>query len=109
MKTKNSNSSPKDSTQGLIRYLNYTLEFPDGERWTDYTHIAGGLNAWVVNTALWKTKPEAARRLIKTGEYHWKDNNGVLHRMVISEWPCERKWGLNKSIKRGSLKDTFNG
>lgn len=106
MKTKNSSSAPRDSTQGLIRYCNYYVEFPDGEVWSQYTHIAGGLLAWVKNTALYRANPDAARKLIKSGEFHWKVKTmttqglgSVIHRMVISEQPCAMNWGLNKKIK----------
>lgn len=102
MKTKNSAPTPRDSTQGLIRYCNYYLEFPNGEVWHDSTHIAGGLHAWITNTRLYKTNPEAALRMIKSGEAHWKDSNGVQHRMVLSETAVPRKWGLNKKIRRKS-------
>lgn len=101
MKTKNSNRSPRDSTQGLIRYCNYYLEFPDGDIWHDSVgHIAGGLHSWVVRTALFRRNPDGARALMKKGEHHWKDSNGVIHRMVISDTPIGRKWGINRQIKR---------
>jgi len=103
MKTKNSTTRPKDSTQGLIRYCNYYIEFPDGEVWSDYTHIVGGYNAWIKNTAIWKQKPDLARRLAMKGEAHWKDHNGVQHRMQVSETACERNWGLNKKVKRTAI------
>jgi hypothetical protein len=102
MKTKNSNRSPRDSTQGLIRYCNYYLEFPDGDVWCDYVHIAGGFHSWIQRTVLWKTNPDAARKLVTNGEHHWKDNNGVLHRMVISETPVVKKWGKPGQVRRGT-------
>lgn len=112
MKTKNSSSAPRDSTQGLVRYLNYFIEFPDGEVWQQSTHIVGGLLAWVKNTALYRTNMEAARKLISTGEYHWKvphniagKRTSVTHRMMISEAPVSTNWGLNKKIKHVSGKD----
>lgn len=102
MKTKNSSAAPRDSTQGLIRYCNYYVEFPDGDRWSDYTHIAGGLESWISRTTLHKMNPEAARKLTQKGEYHWYVSHGdkgrVRHHMIISEIPCERKWGLNNQI-----------
>lgn len=107
MKTKNSSSAPKDSTQGLIRYCCIYVHFPDGETWSDYVHIAGGLNAWVQNTKLFRSQPEAASKLLKTGEYHRKVKHivrgkvgYVTERMVITDTPCERRWGLNKKVKR---------
>lgn len=104
MKTKNSAPSQKDSTQGLIRYLNYSIEFPGGEVWSDYSHIAGGLESWITRTALHKMNPEAAKRLMQKGEYAWYVSHGdkgrVRHMMKISETPCERKWGLNQSVIR---------
>jgi len=106
MKTKNSSSAPRDSTQGLIRYCNYYLMFPDGEVWSDYTHIAGGFHSWVVRTSLFRSNPEAASKLLKKGDHHWKDKNGVTHRMVISDAPCERKWGINQKVKRIAGKDS---
>lgn len=102
MKTKNSSAKPQDATHGHIRYCNYYLEFPDGEVWSDYTHIAGGYSAWITNTRIWKDKPDLARKLSLTGEAHWKDHNGVEHRMIVADQPCERKWGLNKKHKRSS-------
>lgn len=103
MRTKNSSNAPKDSTPGLLRFCNYYIEFPDGDRWSDYTHIVGGFNAWIQNTQIYKKDPVAAQSLIKTGQAHWKDNNGVVHRMVISEHACERKWGLNNGVKRNNV------
>lgn len=103
MKTQNSSSRPRDATPGEIRYCNYYIEFPDGEVWSDYTHIAGGYNAWIQNTAIWRNNPDLARKLSIKGEAHWKDHNGVTHRMKISDEACERKWGLNKKIKRTAL------
>jgi len=108
MKTKNTRNSPRDSTPGHIRYCNYFLEFPDGEVWSDALHIAGGFNAWIKNTALWRTKPDLARTLVMKGEAHWKDSNGVGHRMIISDSPVERKWGLNKKHKRSAIEIVRN-
>jgi hypothetical protein len=102
MKTKNSRPSPRNKTPGEIRYCLYSIEFPDGDVWTDYTHIAGGLNAWIKNTGIWRKQPDRALNLIKRGQTHWKDRNGITHRMVISETPCERKWGTGK-VRRGPL------
>lgn len=102
MKTKNSAPTPRDSTQGLVRYCNYFMEFPDGEVWHDSTHVVGGFHAWIKNTNLYKTKPEVALKMARTGEAHWKDSNGVEHRMILSETPVERKWGLNKKVIRKS-------
>jgi len=107
MKTKNSSSRPKDSTQGLIRYCNYYLEFPDGEIWSDYSHIAGGLESWVKRTALYKMNPDAARALVQKGEYHWYVSHGpagrVRHHMKISDVACERKWGRNTKVRSGLI------
>lgn len=103
MKTRNSSGRPTDHTPGQIRYCNYYLEFPDGEVWSDYTHIAGGYNAWIQNTAIWRQRPDLARKLAIKGEAHWKDHNGVKHRMKISDTACERRWGLNKQVKRSAL------
>lgn len=101
MKTKNSSLAPRDQTPGDIRYCNYYLEFPDGEVWSDYTHIAGGLEAWIKNTALYKMNPDAARALQRKGEYAWYVSHGtkgrVRHRMVISEEKCEQRWGKGKT------------
>lgn len=105
MKTKNSSTRPQDSTQGLIRYCNYYLEFPDGEVWSDYTHIVGGYSAWLKNTAIWRKYPDVARSLSLKGEAYFKDHNGVIHRMKISETACDRKWGTNKKIRRKSALD----
>lgn len=91
MKSKRSSAAPRDATPGEVRFCNYYIEMPDGDTWSDYTHIVGGLNAWIINTAIFRANPEAASSLLKSGEYHWKDHNKVLHRMVISNTPCERK------------------
>lgn len=102
MKTKNSNSSPKDQTPGEIRYCNYYLEFPDGEVWSEYTYVAGGLESWITRTKLHILNPEAAKRLMQKGEYHWYVSHGkmgkVRHHMKLEAMPCERNWGLNKKI-----------
>lgn len=103
MKTKNSNSAPRDSTQGEIRYLNYSLEFPDGEIWTDYTHVAGGLDSFITRTNLHVLNPDAARALVKKGEYHWYASHGALgrvrHHMKLSNEKCEQNWGSKRIIK----------
>src|SRR4051812_11287944 len=107
MKTKNSSSRPEDWTPGVIRYCNYYLEFPDGDVWSDFTHVAGGFVSWIERTALWKKDPELARMLATKGEAHWKDHNGVEHRMIISETPCNRKWGKPDRIKRQAFKQNL--
>lgn len=102
MKTKNSSSRPKNHTPGEVRYCNYFLTFPDGEEWSEYVHIVGGLESWITNTTLHKMNPEAARKLVQKGEYHWyvsHPQGKVRHRMVLSETPCERKWGLGKKLR----------
>lgn len=107
MKTKQSSSAPRDSTQGHIRYCNYTLEFPDGETWSDYSHVAGGLSSWITRTMLHKTNPEAAKRLLQKGEYHWYVSHGSLgrvrHHMKLADAPCERNWGVNRIKKKPAL------
>lgn len=107
MKTKKSSSAPRNHTPGEVRYCNYYIEFPDGNQWSDYTHVAGGLESWVTRTALHKTNPEAAKRMIQKGEYHWYVSHGdmgrVRHHMVLSDTPCERRWGLNENIKRSVI------
>lgn len=102
MKTRNSRNAPRNKTPGEVRFCNYYVEFPDGDVWSDYTHIVGGFHAWIKNTALWRQNPELVGKLMKNGEAHWKDNNGVTHRMVISDSACSRNWGLNKKIKQRS-------
>lgn len=99
MKTRNSSSAPRNKTPGDIRYLNYYIELSNEIIRADYTHIAGGLHAWVKNTAIWRRNPELAVKLVQKGQAHWKDHNGVTHRMVISNTPCERV-GL-KTVRRG--------
>jgi hypothetical protein len=101
VKTKNSSAAPRDSTQGVIRYCNFYLEFPDGEVWHDSAHIAGGLYAWATNV-MSKTDPEVGRALLKKGEFHRKHPDGTTHRWVVSDTPVEHKWGLNKGITRVS-------
>lgn len=110
MKTKNSSSKPIDNTPGQIRYCNLYLEFPDGEVWSNYTHIAGGFNAWLRNVGRWITKqPGVLRNLEVKGEAHWDQRlpiDGhmliVKYRIKISEVPCEVKWGLNKNVHQKS-------
>lgn len=99
MKTKNSSAAPRDATPGEIRYLNYFLEFPDGEVWSQFMHIAGGLSAWVKNTAIYRNNPDAARKLMQQGVHSWKDRNGVKHVMRIDNSPCQHKWGTGKVRK----------
>lgn len=107
MKTRRSSAAPRDATPGHVRYCNYYVMFPDGEVWHQSTFIAGGLLAWVKNTTLYRTSPEAARKLIKSGEYHWKVKTmtahgpgSVTHRMVIASEAVPTKWGNQKIIHR---------
>jgi hypothetical protein len=103
MKTKNSNRAPRDQTPGEIRYLNYYLEFPDGEVWSDYTHVVGGFHSWIERTALHKMNPDAAARLKSKGEYHWYVDHGaagrVRHHMKLSDTPCPSNWGKRKTLE----------
>lgn len=100
MKTKNSNAAPRNKTPGVIRYCNYFIELNNEVIRADYTHIAGGLHAWIKNTAIWRANADLAMKLVRKGEAHWKDHNGVTHRMVVSDTPCERVGG--KNIRRRS-------
>lgn len=107
MKTKNSSRSPRNRTPGDIRYLNYYLEFPDGTVWSDYSHIAGGLESWITRTRLYKDNPDAARALVQKGEYHFYLSHGTMgrvrHHMVISDTKCEQNWGTGKVKTKSAI------
>jgi hypothetical protein len=89
----------KHHTIGQVRYFTYYLEFPDGERWQDQSPFVGNLGYLIKTTQFYK-KPEVLRGLMMKGSAHWKDHNGVTHRVIIEDEARPRIWGAQASKRR---------
>lgn len=79
----------------VTHYFTYYLEFPDGEYWVDQTPFVHDLAFQLQNT-VWRDMPDVKRALMQKGEYHWKDQNSVTHRVVVEDVQRPRKWGAGK-------------
>lgn len=85
---------PREHSPGLVRYLTYYLHFPkDKDYWVDQIPFCQDLLNLLKNT---KFPPKLAAELLRKGEGHWKDHNGVTHRVTIEETWQPRKWGTKK-------------
>lgn len=87
----------KDKTIGEVRYFTYYLIFPgDNEMWTDQTPFVHELQYELKKTSFGKD-PYKVRDLLNKGETHWKDHNGVTHRVVIENVRRPKIWGAKRS------------
>lgn len=79
-----------------VRYFTYYLYFPgDADYWVTQTPFIHDLQFELKNTR-WAKNPTICSELLKHGETHWKDPNGVTHRIVIETKERPRKWGVNR-------------
>ena len=83
-------------TPGTVRYFTYYLIFPgDKEMWVDQTPFVHELQFQLQNTA-WRHDHKKVRDLLHKGETHWKDHNGVEHRVVIESTKRPTNWGVKR-------------
>lgn len=81
---------------GEIRYLTYQLIFPgDNEVWTDQLPFVENVQSYLKKTR-WKNDPTATRNLLVKGEHHFKDHNGVTHRVLIETTQRPKVWGKRR-------------
>jgi hypothetical protein len=88
----------KEHTIGEVRYFQYTVEFPDHDRWVDYCPFVGNLRD-ILPTTRWKNDPIKCRDLLIKGETTWKDGNGVQHHVRVVDTEGERNWGVKRNPK----------
>jgi hypothetical protein len=87
----------KNHTLGDVRYFTYYLIFPgDNDFWVDQYPFCGPLDTMLRLTTFYK-KPGVPEALMKKGEAHWKDHNGVTHRVVVENFERPRKWGVKRA------------
>lgn len=73
------------------RYFTYYLHFPkDKDFWVAQTPFIHDLQYELTRS---KFKPDIKAALAKNGEAHWKDHNGIIHRVVIEDVQRPRRWG----------------
>lgn len=88
-----------------IRYWTYFLTFPDGETWVDSTPFLHDLQFELQNM---KHNPRYSKnmsmsfstfadKMLRKGECHWKDRNGVEHRVKIEDIERARVWGTKRN------------
>lgn len=88
----------KNHTLGETRYLTYELMFKDGEHWIEQEPFWGPLDTWLKLTEF-KKRPSICIDLIYKGESHWVDQNGVTHKVSITNKEMPKKWGTGKKKK----------
>lgn len=88
----------KNHAPGELRFLTYELFFPDGDHWQDQEHIIGPLDSWLKLTTF-TARPDLYRDILIKGSVHWKDNNGVEHRIHVDEQQRPRIWGTKGKKK----------
>lgn len=90
----------QEKIQGELRYFTYYLQFPDGVQWQSQVPFVHDLSFEIKNMRL-RHDPEKVRSLMLTGQVHWKDHNGVTHRIVVETEEKPRIWGNpGKGIKK---------
>lgn len=89
------NARIKNKTLGQIRYFSYFLQFPNGEEWVESRPFVHELSFELQNTTFGRVH-ELYRMMMKTGSCHWKDHNGVTHRVVVEDTPRLKVWGTKK-------------
>ena len=81
------------------RYLTYYLEFP-GDRqdqyWVKQIPFIHDIQFEMRNWKGVNADPKAVRDLLRSGETHWRDHNGVTHRLCIEEQARPERWGVQK-------------
>jgi hypothetical protein len=92
----------KNHTPGQIRYFTYYIEFPESLRatmgadhWVDSVPFVHELQFELKKTTFGKI-PGMARDILAKGECHWKDQNGVGHRVKVTNEPETKIWGVKK-------------
>lgn len=89
-------AAPLNKVYG-VRYFTYELHFPkDKDYWVDQVPFVEHLD-WVLKNKC-KFPPQISRALMLKGEAHWKDQNGVTHRIKIDDHIVPRRWGT-KDLK----------
>jgi hypothetical protein len=83
----------RNHTLGQVRYFTYSLEFPDGDHWMDQLPFVGPLDQ-ILPTTQFGTNPDIAKKLLLAGEAHFRDSNGVTHRVQIESERRPRRWGI---------------
>jgi len=81
-----------------VRYFTYWLIFPGDKKedyWVDQVPFIHDLQFELKNSR-WAKDPNKCRDLLMKGETHWKDQNGVEHRVVIEDKERPRKWGIKR-------------
>ena len=88
---------PRNHTPGQTRYIHYFLYFPDDSVWQDCFPFAQPIDVLIKNFGLYKNgRLDICQRLMRKGDTHWKDRNGITHRMMIAEREIPRIWGKNR-------------
>lgn len=82
------------------RYLTYWLIFPSntlkGDFWVRQIPFIHDLQFEMQNWKGINKDPNVMNKLLKKGEAHWKDHNGVEHRLVIEDKKRPEKWGIQR-------------
>lgn len=85
-----------EKTLGKVRYFTYYLHFPkDREVWQDQVPFIHDLR-FTLDQSRWRHNKEICTSLLKKGEAQWKDDNGMLHRVVIEDIERPRRWGIKR-------------
>lgn len=91
-------------TPGKVRYFTYYLIFPKSlaqtighAQWMDQIPFVHDLQHELKKASFGKI-PGMARDILNKGECHWKDQNGVEHRVVVEEIQREKNWGVKKGL-----------
>jgi hypothetical protein len=93
----------KDKTPGEIRFFTYWIIFPDGDEWVDQVPFVHDLQ-WELKNSCFELEPVLKHELQKKGDIHWKDHNGITHRVKIESVRRSRRWGVGNPLmqaKRG--------
>lgn len=77
-----------------LRYFTYYLIFPDDTYWVDQQPFVHNLEYELTKATFGKI-PRLRKKILKTGECSWKDQNGVWHKIVIEKEKRQRIWGKN--------------
>lgn len=78
-----------------VRYWTYYLIFPDGDEWVQQEPFVHDLQFELQNS-VFEMEPSKKRDLLVHGETHWKDHNGIVHRVRIENEAKPRRWGVGR-------------